>query len=105
MANYPRLPLLLPDGIEQRVRRQGIAVRPEADRDAFNILRRVESRFTKHAAQLVADVSLKSRKRCLQQLRAPSAILVPLRQSGLAGSAQHEKDCRLLAGGPRPLLS
>src|SRR6266480_1886318 len=49
---------------------------------------------TQHAAQLVADVSVEFREGRLQQLRAPGAILVPLRQSGLARSSQHEQDRR-----------
>src|SRR5437016_1289647 len=87
---------LLPIGIEQWIRRESVTMRPASNGDALDVLRRVESRSTKHAAQLVTDVSLEFRKGRLQQLCATGAILVPLRQSGLTGSSQHEQDRRLL---------
>src|SRR6267143_7309021 len=86
-ADHPRLLFVFPIGIEQCIRREGIAVRPAIYGDALDILRRVESCSAEHTAQLVADVSLEFRKRRLQQLRAPGAVLVALRQSGLARSS------------------
>src|SRR3989440_6481691 len=95
-ADDPGLLLLFPSGIEQRIRRKGIAMRPAIHRDAFDVLRRVETSSTEHAAQLVPDVSLEFRKRRLQQFGASGAVLVPLRKSGFAGSTQHEENRRLL---------
>src|SRR6266480_791928 len=89
-ANDPGLLLFFPVGIEQRIRREGVTVHPAIDGDALNIPRRVESSSTQHAAQLVADVSVEFREGRLQQLRAPGAILVPLRQSGRRGAKSTE---------------
>src|SRR6266446_7235589 len=61
-ANDPGLLLFFPAGIEQRIRREGVAVRPAINGDAFNVLRRVETCSAEHAAQLVANVPLEFRK-------------------------------------------
>src|SRR5258708_38222403 len=91
-ANNPGLLLFFPAGIEQRIRRKSVAVRPAVDGDAFDVFRRVETCSTEHAAQLVADAPLEFRKGRLQEFRAPGPVLVALRQSGLAWSSQHEEN-------------
>src|SRR5229473_458082 len=104
-ANDPGFLLFFPIGIEQRIRREDVAVRPAIYGDTLDVLRRVECRSAEHAAQLVADVSLEFRKGRLQQLRAPGAILVALRQSWLARSSQHEEDRRLLRVARKTVLT
>lgn len=53
----PGLLSFFPIGIEERIRRERVAVRPTIDGDALDVLGGIESRATEHARQLVADVS------------------------------------------------
>src|SRR5260370_41903449 len=69
-AHDPGFLLFFPIGIEQRIRREGVAVRPAIYVDALELLLRVQCRSAEHAAQLLADVSLEFRKARLQQRRA-----------------------------------
>src|SRR5260370_18285421 len=73
-ANDPGLLLFFPVWIEQRVRREGISMRPAVDDDAFDVFRRVETCPTQPAAQLVAHISLASRQSRLQEFRATGSV-------------------------------
>src|SRR6266436_7571731 len=84
---HPRLLPRFPLRQIQPKRRERIAVRPPVHNNAFNITRGIESRSAKHPRQLLPYVSLEFAVRRLQQFRAPRAILIAHRQSGLARRA------------------
>src|SRR6266853_5585860 len=75
-SDYPRLLFLFPGRIEQRVRRERIAVRPAVHGDAFDVASRIEAGSAQHLRQLIADVALERLEGSLHEFHASSAMLI-----------------------------
>src|SRR3984893_451414 len=65
----------------------------------------VETRSTKHARQLIADIALERREGRLHQLYASSTMLIPRRKSRPAGRTEHEEHHRLFGIARKLVLS
>ena len=83
-------------GIEQRVVFGRIAVWPAIHGYRLDVTRRIESSGPQRAQQLLADIALKGRKRCRQQLCPARLVLRVLVQTRLARRARQVQQRGLL---------
>src|SRR5713226_6525532 len=103
-SNHPGLLFLFPVRIEQRIRRERIAMRPTIHGDSLNVASCIEASSAQHPRQLLPDVALERLERRLHKFHAPSAMLIAWRKTGSAWRTQHEQHGWLL-GITRKLIS
>src|SRR5713101_2876354 len=101
----PGLLSLGPVWIEERVVFVGITVRPAVYGDALDIPCGIEPRRAQHSCQLITNIALEGGERGLHQFITSRAMLVELRNSGLARSSQHEENHGILGLAGKCVLS